>query len=102
MKNYLSVILTTFFSSACPGQVSVPIDDAWLACEVDEECEGVSNEQICFAGGCNRAAINADFRPDYQAAFAEHRESCLYIQSGDTSCDDPPAACIEGECQLVD
>ena len=102
MKTRLLIAVTTVLIAACPGDVSVPIDEAWLSCETDDECVGVSNEQICFAGGCSRAAINDDFLTAYRTAFAEKRESCLYIQTGDTSCDDELTACIEGQCVLLE
>jgi hypothetical protein len=92
-------VLPLLVAAAC-GPTPVPLDDAWFACEPNDECVGVPAGDVCIAGACASAAINRASFDDYGAAFDAARDTCLFIENGDGSCEDTNAACLEGRCVL--
>lgn len=99
MQRFAVVLLVSV--AAC-GPVSVPLDAAWGVCVTDEDCVPVNADDVCSVPSCPSAAINATFVDEFEAAFADLRDSCLYIdRSGDSSsCDDEAPTCVDGRCAL--
>ena len=92
-------IASLLYLAAC--QANVPLEEEWLTCESNDQCVGVPSAYVYSAGSCDSAAINVAYLSDFESAYGDAKNQCLFIDRNDASCYDDEVECVDGRCALV-